>query len=120
MEVKLVLTDEYDTSLWEEDEDGNKTDIPATGLYNWKQTAVLTINGEAARRTNADGTGNLNNTNLAADATMDNAYYKIYNNPGVELPATGGPGTRLIYLFGILFTAIASTGLVMKKRRAAA
>ena len=43
----------------------------------------------------------------------------IKNEPGTALPATGGPGTHLFYLFGILFTVIASTGLVMKKRRAA-
>lgn len=42
---------------------------------------------------------------------------EIWNNPGVELPSTGGPGTTLIYFLGITFTGIAGAGLVMKKRR---
>ena len=39
------------------------------------------------------------------------------NNPGVELPSTGGPGTTSIYLLGTLLTGIASAGLMMRKRR---
>ena len=35
-------------------------------------------------------------------------------------PATGGPGTTLIYLFGIMLTGFAGTALVMRRRRKAA
>ena len=44
----------------------------------------------------------------------------IGNTPGVALPSTGGPGTRLYYLLGIMLTAFAGAGLVMRKRRRAA
>ena len=42
---------------------------------------------------------------------------KIQNSAGVELPSTGGPGTSLIHLLGIMLTGLAGTGLVMRKRR---
>ena len=41
----------------------------------------------------------------------------VSNNPGVALPSTGGPGVNLIYLFGIMLTGVAGTGLVMWKRQ---
>jgi len=48
-------------------------------------------------------------------------YYKLFisikNEPGVELPATGGPGTTLFYLLGIMLTGLAGAGLVMKRLR---
>lgn len=42
---------------------------------------------------------------------------QVINTPedGVELPSTGGPGTRLYYLIGTAFTALA-LGLIWKKR----
>ena len=45
---------------------------------------------------------------------------KIQNSAGVELPSTGGPGTSLIHLLGIMLTGLAGTRLVMRKRRKAA
>jgi LPXTG-motif cell wall-anchored protein len=36
---------------------------------------------------------------------------------GAVLPSTGGPGTNLLYLFGIMLTGIAGTGLVMRKKQ---
>ena len=45
---------------------------------------------------------------------------KIMNTAGYELPSTGGPGTSLIYLLGIMLTGFAGTGLVMRKRGKAA
>ena len=41
----------------------------------------------------------------------------VGNTPGAALPNTGGLGTRLIYILGIMLTALASIGLVMRKRR---
>ena len=41
----------------------------------------------------------------------------IPNTPGAALPNTGGPGTNLIYLFGLLLTSFAGTGILMKRRR---
>ena len=44
---------------------------------------------------------------------------KVQNSAGFELPSTGGPGTNLIYLLGIILTSLAGLGLVMRKRRRA-
>ena len=43
--------------------------------------------------------------------------FKVENTPGAALPNTGGPGTTLIYLLGIMCTGIAGVGLAMKRRR---
>ena len=43
--------------------------------------------------------------------------FKVENEPGAALPSTGGPGTNLIYLLGIMLTSLAGTGLVMKRRK---
>ena len=42
------------------------------------------------------------------------------NEPGAALPATGGPGTDMIYLLGFMLTGLAGAGLVMRRRRNAA
>lgn len=44
----------------------------------------------------------------------------VPNTSGVELPSTGGPGTTLPYLLGLMLTAFAGLGLMMKKKRNAA
>ena len=41
----------------------------------------------------------------------------VRNEPGAALPHTGGPGTNLIYLLGLMLAGIAGAGLVMRKRR---
>ena len=43
--------------------------------------------------------------------------FTIPNTPGAALPNTGGPGTTTLYLLGIMLTAFAGAGLVMRKRR---
>ena len=45
------------------------------------------------------------------------ALLTIKNTPGAALPNTGGPGTTLIYLLGLLLTSFAGTGILMKRRR---
>ena len=42
---------------------------------------------------------------------------RVWNSQGYALPSTGGPGTNLIYLIGLMLTGIAGAGLVMRKRR---
>jgi len=49
----------------------------------------------------------------------DNKQYTVQNEPGVELPATGGSGTGLLYLMGILLMALAGAGLVLMHSRSA-
>ena len=41
----------------------------------------------------------------------------VVNDEGVALPNTGGAGTNLIYLTGIILTGLAGAGLVMRRRR---
>ena len=41
----------------------------------------------------------------------------VRNVAGVMLPSTGGPGTKLIYLLGIMLIGIAGAGLVMRRKR---
>ncbi|MBR0474001.1 MAG: LPXTG cell wall anchor domain-containing protein [Erysipelotrichaceae bacterium] len=42
------------------------------------------------------------------------------NEPGAALPNTGGSGTNMIYLFGIMLTGLAGAGRVMRRKRKAA
>ena len=47
----------------------------------------------------------------------NNHVYIVENVSGAALPNTGGPGTKLIYFLGIVFTCLAGAGLVMRKKR---
>lgn len=63
-----------------------------------------------------------NSDNTAHQNEAVNIAFEVENEPGAELPSTGGPGTTLIYLLGILLTGLAGAGLTMrmeKRRRAA-
>ena len=44
----------------------------------------------------------------------------IKNEPGAALPSTGGSGTWMLYMFGILLAGCGGTGLFIKQRRRAA
>lgn len=48
------------------------------------------------------------------------ALLTVTNEPGTALPNTGGPGTSLIYLFGIMLTGLAGAGLLVRRCRKAA
>ena len=48
------------------------------------------------------------------------AFLTVINKSGAALPNSGGPGIKLIYLFGIMLTGIAGASLVLRKRRKAA
>ena len=59
----------------------------------------------------------INNPDNLLRLEDNNLSIVVGNTPGVALPNTGGPGTNLIYLFGIMLTALAGTGLLMKRSR---
>jgi LPXTG-motif cell wall-anchored protein len=40
----------------------------------------------------------------------------VMNSSGASLPSTGGPGTTLLYLLGIMLTVFAGACLVMRRR----
>ena len=46
--------------------------------------------------------------------------YTVENEPGASLPSTGGPGTTMIYLLGLMLTAFAGAGLAMSRRKKSA
>ena len=54
------------------------------------------------------------------DASANENVITVKNTPGAALPNTGGPGTNLIYLLGVMLTGIAGAGLVMRRKRKAA
>ena len=110
--VNLLLTDEYTVKP----EMTAQTEKPETGIYDWTQIASLVLDAESGiRRTDAENTMDLPHSLAAANADNEIAYYRIINNPGYELPATGGPGTLLFTIFGsiLIFTA----GLLMIRRQ---
>ena len=53
---------------------------------------------------------------MASEAEEENSFY-IENEPGAELPSTGGPGTRLIYLFGIMLAMLGGAALLIRTKR---
>ena len=59
----------------------------------------------------------INNPDNLLRLEDNNLSIVVGNTPGAALPNTGGPGTNMIYLFGIMLTAFASAALVMRKRR---
>ena len=96
------------------------TGRPVTA-YNWDQEYKL--NGDENAHiviTKSDGT-TLSEyfVEYEEDGTVVLNKYIIRNNPGVELPATGGPGTKLFYLLGVMMTGLACAILLSRKRKKA-
>lgn len=88
-----------------------------TGMY------YFNINDDGVVLHCTETTGQASYADWISEETDDNGetvyVITIRNVAGIELPASGGSGTRLIYLFGTILMAFAATGLVMwKKRRA--
>ena len=54
--------------------------------------------------------------NVAQASGTTPAVISVENTPGTALPDTGGPGTKLIYLFGFMLTGLAGAGMFMKRR----
>ena len=55
--------------------------------------------------------------NISLDNYNGQFVLTVQNSPGESLPATGGSGTKLIYILGALMSILASAGLVMCRRR---
>lgn len=47
----------------------------------------------------------------------DTWQIRVWNNPGVELPNTGGIGTALFTVIGGIMTALAGAVLTLKRRK---
>ena len=89
--------------------------MPASKPYNWMQEASLTLEGAAKNHQSDSSWEDISGT-LGADSSGAAVYYKIPNNPGIVLPATGGTGTQLIYLLGS-FLLILAGGLLLFQRK---
>lgn len=77
----------------------------------------LLTKGEGAPNTwakDATSYGNVKTFTVAADSS---AQATVENVPGAALPSTGGHGTDLIYLLGIMLTGLAGAGLLIRQRR---
>ena len=59
--------------------------------------------------------GELNGSAFACEMESKAITWKIRNDAGAELPATGGPGTWICTFFGTVL--LAGTGLLIWKRR---
>ncbi|MBQ5552140.1 MAG: LPXTG cell wall anchor domain-containing protein, partial [Erysipelotrichaceae bacterium] len=89
---------------------------PESGIYDWVQNSVLKLVVDSGvKRTDADNT-DLTHTAIQANAVGDKAYYRIINNPGVELPHTGGIGTGVFKYCGLMLMA-GSILYILSKRR---
>ena len=68
-----------------------------------------------------DGEGNDLTNETSEVIKISNAagqsVVSVGNTPGAALPNSGGPGTRFIYLLGIMLAGLAGAGLVMKRKR---
>ena len=49
------------------------------------------------------------------DIVDHTATFNVQNTAGAELPSTGGPGTKLIYLIGLILAALSGAGLVIRR-----
>ena len=109
LEVQLEVTNRYDT--FPADVTANQNvDKDTTKLQNWTQTVTgLKIVGQSGAYNSAyvDSTPATNTEKIVK--------YKVRNTPGVELPSTGGPGTKLIYLIGLILAALSGAGLVIRR-----
>ena len=65
-----------------------------------------------------DESGNeIDPENKPNHVSYDDLTFTVENIPGAALPNTGGSGTTMIYLLGIMLTGLAGAGLVMRKRK---
>ena len=96
----------------------SQTTKPEGGIYDWTQTASLSLSTDhGIRRTSEDGTQNITNIGIQPDSINGIYYYQIPNNPGVELPHTGGAGTALFYGLGMMLMLAGAAGLAVTRRR---
>ena len=112
--VNLIFSDNYVPKPG----DTAQSTRPDSGLYDWTQSTALVLDAEyGVKRTDADNTTDLTNSGTASSVN-ETVYYRIINNPGVELPQSGGPGTTAFYLLGILLSLISGILLIARRRTA--
>ena len=99
------------------------TETKAPDGYNlMKDSATITITSTEVTYTQTDHRGgapvSAEPENSAREVSEDNPYVVyIYNNPGVELPETGGPGPLPYTLSGIAYIVMAALMYGFRMRR---
>ena len=93
-----------------------QTSKPESGIYNWEQKALLLLNeNSCVKRTDKDNTEDLTHIVVKPDSINEIIYYRITNNPGIELPSTGGTGIRIFSILGTIL--ILGTGVLLRRRK---
>ena len=99
-----------------------ETDAPDG--YNLLDSAIKIIvraDGVTAMQSNSNSQIAVKGDTNWVEGQADSTYQiRVWNNPGVELPSTGGPGTSMLYLLGTILTALAAAGVVMQRCKRAA
>ena len=94
-----------------------ETHVP--GGYIAPQGRYILVVDREAENTSIKGdwiTGDPEHSAGSVSANETNGYIiTIRNVTGYELPSTGGPGTTLIHLLGLLLTGLAGIGLLLKR-----
>ncbi len=113
IQVSLTIEDVYTPKLGSETQEKE----PDSGIYDWVQNSVLKLDVDpGVKRTDAENTVDLTHAAIQANAVGDKAYYRIKNNPGVELPHTGGVGTKIFELSGLILMTVSVFYLFNKRR----
>jgi len=112
--VTLSLTDSYTPKPGTE----TQTTKPDSGIYDWVQSALLTLDATSGvKQTDKDGKDISHSGAAAANTITEIVYYRITNNPGVELPEAGGTGTFVYTLCGLaLFAAAGYVGIASRRK----
>ena len=91
-----------------------ETAAPA-GYILLSAPVTITVSASGVTYNQSDSGLSLSNGGISFDPETETYTLTVINNTGYELPSTGGHGTALIYLFGILFTGFAGVSLLMRK-----
>ena len=116
MEVNVLTQDTWTKVL---DKTAPKTSDTKWNPYvlsDWVQDSALTVTGDGELSGYAVRDGNITYDHNESTETVG---YSIINDAGASLPSTGGTGTTLFYLFGVLLAVTAGAGLAIMKRRTA-
>jgi len=102
LKVSIDLTD-HNTSDWLQE-----ATVKVTALDGTDSSSAIRVIPEGQHGITYDHTD---------DTTDASVEYMIVNNAGCELPYTGGPGTDLVYLLGVMLTGVAGAGLLMRWKK---
>ena len=109
-----VIADAPSFYIWVTDkvekQNGNTTTVIEPGIY-------LLQKGDGKPNTwSYTATSGGSVKTFTAKTDTQNAQATIENTPGAALPSTGGEGTTLFYLLGLLMIAVGGTGILMKRK----